>query len=494
MTFVATPRRGDLRPLVERDRFLSPEASRDLLARVIGLSPTGWEISIHVRSRWSGNVRWARNAITTAGDTADTQYTITAHHRNRAVRFHLNRLDDAAIQSAIAKMRHRMDLQRPSDEPWALRQSESYVDTQLWSEATYGLDATQRATLQRKLVEPAQAEGLLSAGYLEVSATGHGVVNSAGLFAYEPETRAEFSVTVRNSTGSGSGWAGVARTDWRDVDPERLSSIAIEKCKRSVDPVAIEPGRYTAILEPQAVSDLMVPVVRSLARIPAEMGLGPWADRPEQRDRGEFIVGDPSAFEGDTTVDGNGGGGGGAGNSKIGQFVLDPRITISAHPGDAEAPFVPFASDGSPHLPVGWIEDGILRELSYSRAYANQVLNKPHPLHNSNAFRVSGANTSIGEMMAHTERGLLVTRFANVRVVDGNSLLCTGTTSDGLWLIERGEITRPVRNFRFRESPLFSFNSLQALGPSVPVLQQMPAVAPAALVHDFSMTSLADAV
>jgi predicted Zn-dependent protease len=472
------------------DRFLSREACERLLERVVRLAPGGWEISLHIRSRWSGNLRWARNEITTAGDTTEPRVTITAVHRNRRGRFQINRLDDAAIERAIERIKRLMELQAPSDEPGGMRSGEAYEDTDLWSDATYALDAARRAALQQQLVGPALAEGLLSAGFIEVAAIGNGVVNTAGLFAYLPETRAEFSVTVRNATGTGSGWAGVANKDWRQIDAARLSAIAIDKCKRSADPVAIEPGRYTVILEPQAVSDLMLPLVRSLDRIPAEMGMGPWADRPQQAAGADLVVGDVTAFE---LAAGTGDAGGG-GNSKIGQLVLDPRITISADPGDPEAPFVPFAADGSPYRPVKWIEDGVLRELSYPRWYANRVLNKPDPLLNSRAFRMSGGDTSIEEMIARTERGLLVTRLANVRLVDYNSLLCTGTTSDGLWLIERGEITKPVKNFRFRESPLYAFNSLEALGPPVRVLQDMPAIVPPAMVHDFSMTSLADAV
>src|SRR5690606_38326009 len=106
--------------------------------------------------------------------------------------------------------------------------------------------------------------------------------------------------------------------------------------------------------------------VRSLNRIQAEMGIGPWADRPQEAASGDLIVGDPSAFEGSPGV----GDAGGVGNSKIGQLVLDPRITISADPSDPEAPFVPFAADGSPYRPVKWIENGVLRELSYHRQYA----------------------------------------------------------------------------------------------------------------------------
>ena len=470
------------------DRFLSEEACQELLERIVRLSPRGWDISLHIYSRWAGNVRWARNEITTAGDSTDPRITVNATHRTQYASFQINRLDDASINSGIAQIKTRMGMMAPSDRPGGLRTAETYLETELWSDATYELDAAQRAAIQQQLVAPAMAEELLSAGYLEVSATGNGVVNSAGLFAYLPETRSQFSVTVRNGTGTGSGWAGVANKDWSKIDAPRLSSIAIDKCKRSADPVAVEPGRYTVIMEPQAVSDLMMPLIYSLQRIPAEMGMGPWADRPQQSPRAGLIVGDGGAFEESQ------GQGGGSGNSKIGQLVLDPRITISADPTDPEAPFVPFAGDSTPYRPVKWIEDGVLRQLAYHRGYANQMLNKPDPLNNSNSFRMSGGTTSIEEMIAKTERGLLVTRFTNVRVVDPNSLLCTGTTSDGLWLIERGEITRPVKNFRFRESPLFAFNSLEALGVPQRVLQWMPVIVPPALVHDFSMTSLADAV
>jgi predicted Zn-dependent protease len=476
---------------VRTDRFMSPDACVEVLERIVRLSPRGWNLSLHVSSRWVGNVRWARNEIITAGDTTNPQLTISASHRNQNAFFQINRLDDASIASAIAQLRHRMDMQPPVDMPGGLRSAEEYLETNIWDDATFEIDAEQRAAVQERLIVPAEAEGLLSAGYLEVSAVGHGVVNSAGLFAYLPETRAQFSVTVRNATGTGSGWAGVANKDWREIDPARLNGIAIDKCKRSADPVAIEPGRYTVILEPQAVSDLMMPLIRSLARQPAEMGMGPWADRPGRSVAAEFVVGDPTSFEAAREA---AGAGASTGNSRIGQLVLDPRITISADPSDPEAPFVPFASDGSPNRAVRWIEDGVLRQLSYSRHYATQRLNRPDPLHNSTSFRMSGGSTSIEQMIAQTERGLLVTRLANVRVVDLESLLCTGTTSDGLWLIERGEITRPVKNFRFRESPLYAFNSLEALGAPVRVLQFMPVVVPPAMVHDFSMTSLADAV
>ncbi|HEU4641157.1 MAG TPA: metallopeptidase TldD-related protein [Gemmatimonadaceae bacterium] len=471
------------------DRFLSADACHDLLARIQRLSTGGGEVSLWISSRWTGNLRWARNEIISAGDTTDHQIRITRSERGASAYMEINRLDDDSIRAALAEIERQMRFENVSQAPYSLRSSEKYLKNNLWSDATFNLDAAARAKLQRQLVEPAIAEKLLAAGYLEVSATGYGAVNSAGLFAYQPGTRAEYSLTVRNATGTGSGWAGVDNLDWRKIDPDKLSAIALDKCKRSADPVAIEPGRYDVILEPQAVAALMFQLVLSLQRRPAEQGIGPWADRPQQA-RSDGPVGSTAAF-GDQ---GSGGGGGGGGNSKIGQLVLDRRITISADPTDPDMPFLPFSYDGSPNHPVKWIENGVLKELSYDRWYAVQQLNKPDPLNNSLAFRMSGGNTTLEEMIASTDRGLLVTRLANVRLVDLNSLLCTGTTSDGVWLIEHGKITHPVKNFRFRESPLYAFNNLESLGAPVRALMWQPTIVPMAKVHDFSMTSLADAV
>ena len=474
--------------LFAADRFLSSDACRALIERIVRLGSGGGDVSLHVRSRWSGNVRWARNEIISAGDITDHEIRVTRDRDGASAWMRINRLDDDSLRHALAQIERQMRFDSPQEAPTPMRRAEIYLEPELWSDATYGLNAAARAELQRQMVEPSLAEQLLSAGYLEVQAIGNGVVNSAGLFAYVPETRAEYSVTVRNSTGTGSGWAGMDNLDWRKIDAAALSRIAMDKCKRSADPVAIEPGRYTVIMEPQAVSDLMMPLVRSLSRRPAEMGIGPWADRPRGALGSDVVIG-AQGFADDIQETGRG-----AGNSKIGQRVLDSRITIGADPTDPDAPFVPFHYDSTPHRPVKWIEDGILRELAYDRGYAVQLLNKPDPLNNSQAFRMSGGDTAVEDMIARTERGLLVTRLTNVRLVDYDSLLCTGTTSDGVWLIERGEITHPVKNFRFRESPLFVFNRLEALGTPVRTLQHMPAVVPPAMVRDFSMTSLADAV
>jgi predicted Zn-dependent protease len=470
------------------DRFLSQDACRDLLKRVIQLSTGGGEVQLSVRSRWTGNLRWARNESTTSGDTTYHNINITRFIRGASASASTNQIDDEALRSCIRRAEFRINYRNP-DPDWAgLRKAEKYVETNLWSDATFGIDADTRAGIQQRLVEPAVAAELQSFGYLEIMAIGNGVMNSAGLFAYQPQTRAEFSVTVRSPKGNGSGWAGVENNDWRKIDAAKVTARAVEKCKASVNPVAIEPGRYTVILEPQAVGDLMVPLVQSLVRPPAEAGQGPWANRPDVSDEqtSSLPEADPGASPRASA--------GFEGGSKIGLRVLDQRITISADPADPEAPFVPFAYDTLPYRAVTWIEKGVLKELAYPRFYALPTLNRSDPLNNSGSFRMAGGSTSIDEMIAGTSRGILVTRLTNVHQILPDSLLCGGTTSDGLWLIEGGKVTRSLKNFRFRESPLFAFNNLQAIGPPERILLDMPAICPPAKIRDFSLTSLADAI
>jgi predicted Zn-dependent protease len=271
-------------------------------------------------------------------------------------------------------------------------------------------------------------------------------------------------VTVRDPKGTGSGWAGVDWSNWNRIDAQALSNIALEKCLTSRNPVAVEPGRYTVILEPQAVCDLCQYIILNIDRTLAEGGTGPFAGKKH-------------------------------GETKLGQSVVDERISISADPMDPDLGFPPFSGNGNVYHPVTWIDHGVLKELAYYRPYGIHQLGKNSGLPNSNAFRMSGGTTTIDEMIATTKRGLRVTRFSNMHVVDPNSLLCTGYTRDGLWLIENGKISKPVKNFRFTESPMFVLNSVEQLGVPQRVFHPgAPVIVPPIKARDFSFTSLSEAI
>jgi predicted Zn-dependent protease len=276
-------------------------------------------------------------------------------------------------------------------------------------------------------------------------------------------------MTVRDKAGTASGWAGKTHFARSRIDPAAIAATALDKCQRSINRSAIEPGRYTTILEPQAVADIfslmMKPNTSSMARRTAEGGSGPF--------------------------------GVSVGVTKIGQRVLDLSLTVRSDPMDSEGGFVPFDWSGDPYQAVDWIQTGILRDLYSDRDFAVTEMHLPQPLPLSGGYRIAStlSPVSIDEMIRTTKRGIYVTRFYNVNMVDARSALCTGFTRDGLWLIEDGKITKPIKNFRFTTSPLFMMNNLDAVGPPVRVFdQEFARVTIPMKVRDFNFTSLADAV
>src|SRR5690606_38636154 len=131
---------------------------------------------------------------------------------------------------------------------------QQYGESRNWSDVTATLDPASRAAAVRAGTAPSQAAGLLSTGYLATGGSSYAVANARGLFAYRRDTASVLTTTVRTPDGTGSGWAGAAHHDWSRIDAAALGARAIEKAQRSVNPAAIEPGRYTVILEPTAVA------------------------------------------------------------------------------------------------------------------------------------------------------------------------------------------------------------------------------------------------
>jgi predicted Zn-dependent protease len=446
----------------DEPRYLSAEGSRALYERIAGLVTTGGNVTVHIESQWTGNLRWARNRTTTSGDTTDVTVRIVRDIRGAGGAVVTNKLDDESLILAIRSAEQIVGFHAENLDALPPPGKQTYLKPALWSAASYALDASSRSQVAHALVMPSAAADLRSAGYVQVGVTARGIYNTRGLDAYYAATTAECSLTVRNVVGTGSGWAGTANMDWTRIDPAALEATARHGCLDSADPRAIEPGRYTAILQPQAVHDLMYNVIRSLDRGAAEQFTTAFTLKP--------------------------------GQSKIGLKVFDERITIGTDPMDPECGYIPFDNDGYPYRAVHWIEHGVVKELAYGRQYALSQLGHGVPLPNPLAYRIPAGTSSLDEMIAATERGLLVTRLSDVMVLDVPSLQSTGVTRDGLWLIEHGKIRMPVKNFRFTDSPMFAFNNVEQIGAAAHVYAKAPAIVPAITVRDFNFSSLSDAV
>jgi predicted Zn-dependent protease len=313
-------------------------------------------------------------------------------------------------------------------------------------------------------LEPARAAGdLKAAGYLEVRARATAIGNNKGLFGYHPFTTANYTLTVRTSDGTGSGWAGAEVNDWAKLDFAALGTHAIEKARASRSPVAVEPGHYTVVMEPQAVGDLVQLIGYYAGARQADEGRSPFV-KP-------------------------------GGGNKIGMKVVDSRVSIISDPFDPDLRGQPFDGDGLPLSRQVWIENGILKHLYYSRFWAKKqnAIATGAP----STFKMTGGTTPVEDMIKSTERGVLLTRLWYLREVDPRTILYTGLTRDGTFLIENGKVSHAIKNFRFNDSPLFLLNNVEALGVPVRIGGTEAGgaiVVPAVKAKDFDFTSLSDAI
>jgi predicted Zn-dependent protease len=281
--------------------------------------------------------------------------------------------------------------------------------------------------------------------------------NSKGMFGYNKSTSVDFSVTVRTEDGTGSGYAIRDFNDVSLLNSKDVTGIAMQKAQASVNAQAIEPGKYTVILEPTAAGDLLGLLTRSLdAR---------------------------SADEGRSFLSKKGGG------TRVGEKFFDERVNIFSDPDHPQIPGAPWDNEGFPQKPVSWIENGMVKNMFYSRYWAEKQ--GVQPTGRPSGVIMEGGDQSLADLIKSTERGILVTRFWYIRGVDPQTLLFTGLTRDGTFYIENGQIKFPVKNFRFNESPIIMLNNIEALGRQQRVGGNM---IPAMKIRDFTFTSLSDAV
>jgi predicted Zn-dependent protease len=443
--------------------LMTREQARTILEKVRKASRAD-EVTVTLGSRHTTDIRFAANQLSTSGGVWNTDLVVTSSFGKRHGTASTNDLSDASIARVVAQAESLAKLS-PEDPDWMPALGpQRYLPVDAYVDATAMLTPADRARAAKTALEPARKAGdLRAAGFLVVNATARAIGNSRGLFGYHRSTNANYTLTVRTSDGTGSGWAGAEHNDWRKIDFAKVSATAIEKARRSRNPVPLEPGRYTTILEPQAVADLVVFISGALGARTADEGR--------------------SAF---SKV---------GGGNKVGDRIVDPRVTMISDPQDPELLALPFDDEGMPGRRATWIENGTLRDLVYSRYWA-QKQGKPANTAPT-SIKMIGGSTSTEEMIRSTERGVLLTRLFYLRMVDPRTLLVTGLTRDGTFLIENGKIAHAIKNFRFNESPLFMLNNLDAIGPAVRVAgteSRGVLVMPALKVKSFNFTSLSDAV
>ncbi|MDZ7344891.1 MAG: TldD/PmbA family protein, partial [candidate division KSB1 bacterium] len=334
---------------------------------------------------------------------------------------------------------------------------QQYLESQAYFESTAGITPAYRSQAVANSIEPCRAKKLIAAGFLQDSASFQAKMNSQGLFAYHRQTGVDFSATVRTADGTGSGYVTRDYNDVSKLDTAAASQIAIDKAVLSREPKAIAPGKYTVILEPAASIGLLQNLISSFDA--------------RQADEGRSFMAKAG------------------GGTKLGEKIVDERVTIYSDPTHPEIPSAPWAGDGRPRERTVWIEKGVVKNLSYSRYWAllKGVKATPPPT----GAVMEGGEATLEDLIKDTKQGILVTRTWYIRTVDPQTLLYTGLTRDGLFFIENGEIAYPIKNFRWNESPIIMLNNLEALGKPQRIDGNL---IPPMKIRDFTFTSLSDAV
>jgi len=445
------------------DAGLSREAAQALSEKIVKLSKAD-AIDVTINAGLNTNVRFAANQLSTAGSIVDANVAVQSSFGPKHAVVTTNDLSDEALARTVAQAERLAKLAPDDPEAMPELDPQKYVAVNAWFDGTAALTAGDRAKAALSALEPARAAGdVTAAGFLIAGAGMTSVANQKGMFAYFRTTSANYTLTVRTKDGTGSGWAAADHPDWKQIDFAAVAKRAIDKARASRNPQKVEPGRYTVILEAQGVGDLVQLVGNYLDARSADEGRSPFVKA--------------------------------GGGNKIGEKIVDNRVTIFSDPADPQLLAQPFDGEGFPIARQLWIENGTLKQLYYSRFWAKKQGKQPTGAPSS--LKMSGGSASIDEMIRGTERGILVTRLWYLREVDPRTILYTGLTRDGTFLIENGKVSRSAQNFRFNESPLFMLNNLEALGKAERLAgteQGGSIVMPSIKVRDFNFTSLSEAV
>ena len=439
--------------------MLSRNEIKNILDKVMDIS-TADETEAFVGSHRSSLTRFAENHIHQNVSEDDADLSVTAVLGKRMGEASTNKLDDESIKKTVANAIEIAKLAPPDDELLPRLGPRTYREVQAYDPAIDDLTPMDRAQAVGEAVELCEQNGLRAAGALSDRSRSGAMANSSGLFAFHQSTGVDLSMTAQGDDST--GWVGKSSHRRGDVDPGALSKIAIEKALKSREPRDIPQGKYTVILEPEAVS-VMTFMFSGFNALAVAEGRS-------------FLAG------------------------KMGQKVLGDQVTIASDPYHPLHQGKPFDGDGVPVKPVTLIKNGVAEGLVYDRLTAKKYGGEPTG-HGSGGRNASGARTSnivmeggdatLEDLIASTDKGILVTRFWYMRVVDPMKVIVTGMTRDGTFLIEDGKIACGIRNFRFNQNVIDMLNSVEMM--SKPTLAD-GMVVPALKVRDFNFTSGTEAV
>jgi predicted Zn-dependent protease len=340
-----------------------------------------------------------------------------------------NATDDAAIDAAVKRAMEIASFAPRDLETTELAGPATYAaPTGAYVAATANASADDRARVAGAIFNQAASNDCWCSGYVTTSASGHTISTSAGAEASFDST--ECGANVKMTAGNSTGFAERYAADVHELDGIALGSRAAQKARASADPVGVDPGEWTVIMEPAAFGELAMFLASHLSA--------------------------QSFHEGSSFL-----------SERLGEHVMGPNVTIRDDYDHPLHPDAPFDYEGKPKQRVALIERGIGRSVVTDSGWARK-LNRPNTGHGLPAPNANGpypldlvvdpGSESLESLIAGTKRGLYITRLWYTRIVDQRQTILTGMTRDGTFLIENGKLKHGVRNLRFNQSLVDALN------------------------------------
>jgi PmbA protein len=457
--------------------MLSPERIQDIFGRIRKFSSAD-EVEAIIAGGHSALTRFANNTI--HQNVAEEGYVVSIRVAmdRKTARATTNRLDDESLKRAAESAEQLARVQEPDPDLLPVPDKAEVKEgpaVERHFGATAAVKPEDRAAAVEQIVAVARKHNHTTAGIYSTSEHLEALLNSRGLTRIHRQTSSEVSITML--AGDSSGWQKANSPNVANLDAKRLAEIAAEKATRSAHPREVPPGKYTVVLEPAAVLDLLGFMF--------------------------FDFGGTALLEQRSFL-----------NNRLGTRMFGENITIQDdvyHPAQSGAP---FDGEGVARQKIPLVEKGVVKNLVYSRATARRMQHSElagklgeirptghgFPLPNEVGDAPmnivveggNGAAKNVDEMVASTQRGILVTRLWYIREVDPYEKILTGMTRDGTFLIEGGKLARGVRNFRFNQSLIDLLQNVELLGPSVRASgeESFDMVVPAMKVNNFNFTEL----
>jgi predicted Zn-dependent protease len=411
-------------------------------------------------------VRFANNGITTSGYSLDQSVFIESTTEDkRSGSANVSEWSDEALRNGVELAERLARISQPDPEYVPPLGPQKYPELPNFDTTTGNSRGDALIGHVKAIIDGAKGKQLTTAGFVQRSANWSAVANKAGLFGYHQYTDSTLTNTMRNAGGTSSGWATQISTAIKDLNGENAARIAVEKCIKGDGKRRLEPGKYTVILEPAAVSDLIGYLGSNFGARNAEQGqsfLSKKADKP--------------------------------GPTLLGEKLFPEYITLRSDPFNPKFAASPWSGSLLPNEKIAWIENGVVKNLFYDRFWAEKAGKKPTPFPNN--LILDGQSHTLEDLIKAADQALLVTRFWYMRVLQPQTLQITGLTRDGVFLVENGKVTDPVMNFRWNESPVRVMQNTKML--TAPLRTQGAeagsSLAPAILATDFNFASISDAV